>query len=262
MKLILSLFFIFFLISCGLSEHTRFAESGSKLQEEKAHVLVAIGNDFMVNGRLIKATEQFMSAIKVRPDHAEAHYHLGLVLLRRNFLSRGLSSVQKAISLKPNFTQAHNFLARFYLEKKKLRKALQHSVAASRDLIYQNQEESWTLLSIIYSKLKQNGRALVSVRRAKASKPKDCFYRYNISRILLENKKTDLALEAARQADPLCPGKKEKEHLLYLKAVAYFNSSKYIASKSLLDSFQPLSPKIRKSRSELLSKIESLIVSY
>ena len=50
-------------------------------------------------------------AIQINPDHAMAHYNLGLVFEKINNLNDAIASYRTALELKPDFPQASNNLA-------------------------------------------------------------------------------------------------------------------------------------------------------
>ncbi len=45
--------------------------------------------------------------MKIRPDYAEGHYALGVVLAQQKQLARAIEQFQLAIRLKPDYASAH-----------------------------------------------------------------------------------------------------------------------------------------------------------
>jgi protein O-GlcNAc transferase len=62
-------------------------------------------------GDFPEAAEQLRSAIRVKPDYAEAHYTLGTVLKQMNQLPDAAAALREAIRLQPDFLGAHTTLA-------------------------------------------------------------------------------------------------------------------------------------------------------
>jgi len=61
-------------------------------------------------GRLDDAISEFQKALTFKPDSAEAHCQLGIVLGNKNRFDEALAHLQEAIRLNPDYTDARNNL--------------------------------------------------------------------------------------------------------------------------------------------------------
>lgn len=57
------------------------------------------------------AMRQYLEAIRLKPDYAEAHNNYGSALGRKGRLDEAIREFQEAIRLKPDYVQARNNLA-------------------------------------------------------------------------------------------------------------------------------------------------------
>src|SRR5512135_619007 len=60
---------------------------------------------------LVEAAACFQRALRLKPDHASAHYELGTVLAQQGKLDEAIANFQQALRLKPDHAEAHNNLA-------------------------------------------------------------------------------------------------------------------------------------------------------
>ena len=61
-------------------------------------------------GKLEEAIAEFRTAIRLKPDFAEAHYNLGIALAGQGKLEEAIAEYRAAIRLKPDDAEAHNNL--------------------------------------------------------------------------------------------------------------------------------------------------------
>ena len=71
-----------------------------------------------------KALEQYMIAIKLRPDYAEVYNKLGAIYQDRNMPDKAIEQYLIAIKLKPEYIDAHSNLAIIYQERNMPDKAI------------------------------------------------------------------------------------------------------------------------------------------
>jgi tetratricopeptide (TPR) repeat protein len=86
-----------------------------------AHALAVTRNNFLAHinlglelerqGRLDEASDQFRSAIKLRPGEAKAHANLANVLCRQNHVAEGIIEFEEATRLNPNLPAVRYNLA-------------------------------------------------------------------------------------------------------------------------------------------------------
>jgi len=61
---------------------------------------------------------EFLNAIQLKPDYAEAHLRLGTFYANKDKYDKAYDAINKAISLKPDFAEAYGALGFLYLQKK------------------------------------------------------------------------------------------------------------------------------------------------
>lgn len=86
-----------------LDELSRLGESGEEV--------LAAGVRALDAGRVDEAIAAFRRVLASRPDDAEAHYDLGLALVRTNAMAEAEAHFRRAIELKPDYGAAHYNLA-------------------------------------------------------------------------------------------------------------------------------------------------------
>ena len=68
-----------------------------------------MGNALKDNGDLDSAIECYQQSLKIKPDHAEVHNNIGIILAEKGDPEAALDSYAKALKLKPNYFEAcHN----------------------------------------------------------------------------------------------------------------------------------------------------------
>ena len=72
-----------------------------------------------------KRRHSFEQALALRPDYAEAHNNLGIVLWQQGKLEQAVARFEQAIALRPDYAEAHNNLGVVLREQLKLTEARQ-----------------------------------------------------------------------------------------------------------------------------------------
>ena len=83
-----------------------------------------LGACYQAQGLLEDSAKMFETATKIKPDYAEAHFNLGVVLKANDKIDEAIESYKKAIYLVPNYPAAHNNLGNIYKDLNQLNKAL------------------------------------------------------------------------------------------------------------------------------------------
>jgi tetratricopeptide (TPR) repeat protein len=65
-----------------------------------------------------KILEEYLSAIRLKPDYAEAYFRLGMYYANQDKYKKGYEALNKAISLKPAYAEAYCGLGFVYIQKK------------------------------------------------------------------------------------------------------------------------------------------------
>ena len=83
-----------------------------------------LGACYQAQGLLGDSIKMFETAVKIKPDYAEAHFNLGVVLKAKGQLENAIESYKKAIYLVPNYPAAHNNLGNIYKDLNQLDDAI------------------------------------------------------------------------------------------------------------------------------------------
>ena len=70
----------------------------------------SLGVHYVQLGRNDDARAQFLAALELSPDHAVAHYNLGLIAILGNRAEEAFTHLNKAIAAKPTYAEAHSNL--------------------------------------------------------------------------------------------------------------------------------------------------------
>jgi len=93
---------------------------GHVLDEEPTRIPFAynsLGFAYASKGRVDKAIGLYQTALRLKPDYAEAHNNLGIAYASKGQLEMAIEQFQTAVRLKPDLTQAHFNLGLIYLNK-------------------------------------------------------------------------------------------------------------------------------------------------
>jgi tetratricopeptide (TPR) repeat protein len=71
-----------------------------------------MGNAFAGKGMLSEAAAEYAKAIRVKPDYADAHNNLGVVLQRQNRFDEAVAHFTEALRINPNDLRARENLIR------------------------------------------------------------------------------------------------------------------------------------------------------
>ncbi len=103
-------------------KHPRVEEMA---QKKAVRLSYRFGNDLQQAGRPDLAMVQYLDALRIKPDFAEAHYNLGIVCRQMNLVDKALDSFRQATECNPGFSEAHNALGEMLGAKGRLPEALE-----------------------------------------------------------------------------------------------------------------------------------------
>ncbi len=96
----------------------------------KARPYNNLGAALLRGGSLVKAVEQFESALKIKPDYVDAHYNLGYALSRQGNLAGGIHQFAETLRLDPKNLKALNNMGVALALQGRYRQAINYFKAA------------------------------------------------------------------------------------------------------------------------------------
>jgi len=85
-----------------------------------------LGVLYHYQGKLEEAEKQYLEALRINPNHAEAHNNLGALYHYQGKLEEAEKQYLEAIRINPNDAKAHNNLGVLYYNQRQLEKAVKH----------------------------------------------------------------------------------------------------------------------------------------
>jgi tetratricopeptide (TPR) repeat protein len=93
-----------------------------------------LAHRYLDTGRVADASEEYLAALRLDPDNAEAHAHLGLVLFGAGRSELGLEEVERALEVEPRYPEALFFKGLILLEGLDRPRAAADALTAYLDL--------------------------------------------------------------------------------------------------------------------------------
>ena len=100
-----------------LNEAIMEYETALKLKPDYAEAYYNRGNAYRSQGRLDEAIQEYRTALKLKTDYAEAYNNLGSVYYIQRRFDEGIKEYITALRLKPDYPDAHYNLGLAYTEK-------------------------------------------------------------------------------------------------------------------------------------------------
>ena len=229
-----------------------FYEENSRKSPRSSMLALALGNIYMEKNLDERAEEEFLRAIRLKPDFPEAHNNLAIIYKGRNELARALAEIKKALRYNPRYHEALNNMGRIYEKMGKLEEAGE----AYREAIRLNPflPEAHNNLGIVWYRLENFTEAEKEFREALRLRP---FYPeafYNLGNLYLGGGDADRAILNFQEALRIKPD--------YLPARVNLGSSwaqsgDYDSARQEWEEALNLDPDCRPAR-ENLEKLERL----
>jgi Tfp pilus assembly protein PilF len=165
--------------------------------------LIALAQREHHAGRLAEAAAACRQILALRPDIADAHNHLGIILAQQDLLEQAQARFEQAIALRPGYTEAHNNLGNVLLGRGKLDDAAaryEQALTLKPDFTEAHNNLGNVLLSL--GKL---GQAAAEFEQAIAFKPDYAEAHNNLGNALWKQGKLDEALARFEKALALKP---------------------------------------------------------
>jgi tetratricopeptide (TPR) repeat protein len=170
-------------------------------------------------GRLAEAEQLYRQVLVTRPDLADVHVNLGIVLMFRGDLAGAASSCEKGLALRPDHARGHCYLG----DIRAFQNRLDHAVVSyGRALAFKpDYAEAHNSLGNAFFRLGKLPEAASSYQKAIALRPDFAETHNNLGQVLVSLDRLDEAQAAFHQAIALVPGYAEAQnnlgYLLLLK---------------------------------------------
>jgi spermidine synthase len=105
----------------------------------------------MHSGRVTEAIQWYEQALRIDPDHAEAHFNLGLALARAGKVLEAIGHWEQALRIRPGYAEAHNSLGNALAQVGRPQEALQHYEQALKvkpDYVEAQNNLAWLLAAL------------------------------------------------------------------------------------------------------------------
>jgi tetratricopeptide (TPR) repeat protein len=87
---------------------------------------IGMGNVWFSRGDLPKARSHYLASLRIKPDYAEAHNNLALVLMREGRMDEAAAQFREALKDNPDYAEAQANLAKLLSEEGRIEEALEH----------------------------------------------------------------------------------------------------------------------------------------
>ena len=144
-------------------------ETAVSLKPDYAEAHFNLGVVLKVSGRPNLAVESYKKAIELLPNYLGAHNNLGNALKQIGRLEEAVISYQNAIAIKPDYAEAYNNLGITFMSLRRLEEAVNsYEKAISINSEYY---EAHNNLAMAFKKLKRLDKVLINYERANELKP-------------------------------------------------------------------------------------------
>ena len=127
------------------------------------------GNRLRDQGKLEEAVAAFRRAIGIKPDFAEAHSSLGIVLAKQGKVEEAVAAFRRAIGIEPDYAEAHSNLGIMLVSQGKFEEAVaafRRAIGIKPDFV-----EAHSNLGTTLARLGKVEEAVAAFRRAIGIKP-------------------------------------------------------------------------------------------
>ncbi|MFH1728574.1 MAG: tetratricopeptide repeat protein [Pseudomonadota bacterium] len=199
-----------------------FVACSSKSSNEKhitdPDLLFDIAQDFIKQGKFIKASAALFEAQKLDPRNHEIRNMLGFVfMLQKNYI-KSVEHFKEAISLKSDYSDAYVNLAQAYVEQEMWEEAIENSRKALDNLLYFTPYQAYNIIGWSYYKMKKYDKAIEAYSNALKSNPNYIASINNLGLVYLERKDYKKAIDEYYKLLSIC-----KECPETMKSQIYFN---------------------------------------
>jgi tetratricopeptide (TPR) repeat protein len=188
-------------------------------------------------GQLDEAVARFEQALQLRPNYVEAHSNLGATLKQQGKLQLAQARFEQALAIRPDYAEAHNNLGNVLLAQDKLDEA---AACYERALALRpGYAEAHNNLGNVLLRQGKLDEAAARYQQALRLRPDHAEAHYNLGNVLRDQGKLDDAAACYRQAIALRPDYAEAHNNLGTVLVGQENLDEGVACYEQALAFQP-----------------------
>jgi tetratricopeptide (TPR) repeat protein len=101
-----------------------------KLKPDYLEAHQNLGGTYAKQGRVEEAIQEYLTALRLKPDYPGAHNNLGLAYYNQGRLEEAIKEYAEALRLKPDFAEAHYNLGLVYYDQRRLDEAIKEYTSA------------------------------------------------------------------------------------------------------------------------------------
>ena len=152
---------------------------------------ISLGEAYRSKGQVDMAIAQYQTALRLKPDYAEAYLNLGEAYKSKGQFDMAIAQYQTALRFKPNFAEAYYNLGIAYKSKGQFDMAIAQYQTALR--LKPNFIEAYYNLGIAYNSKGQFDMAIAQYQTALRLKPNFAEAHFNLGLIYLNKGSKDMA---------------------------------------------------------------------
>jgi tetratricopeptide (TPR) repeat protein len=171
-----------------------------------------LGEAYYSNGQLDRSIEQYETALRLKPDYAEAHNNLGGVYAAKGHFDRAAEEYQTALRLKPDYAEAYYNLGGVYAAEGHIGNAIAEYQTALR--LKPDFSEAQDALGIAYGMQGRMDKAIAAFKTALRLKPDFVRARYHLAFSYLEKDNVDMAKNELEAILAMSPDFRDARQLL------------------------------------------------
>ncbi|MBP62376.1 MAG: hypothetical protein CMJ62_12725 [Planctomycetaceae bacterium] len=194
-------------VSAGYDQYgLKYLDRYALLAEEDPkypQLLVDFGNVLASKNRFNEALTQYMKALELKPEMANAYHNIGVVHNKLRRLSKAIENYERAVELDPELAKAHKQLAIIMLRRGRFDEASKHF----EETVRLRPESATDYYNLAQSRTQQKeySSAIKSYRRAIEIDPTLAKAHYQLGVLLDSQNENETAMNHLRQAIKLKP---------------------------------------------------------
>ncbi len=154
-----------------------------KIRPDFAEAHNHLGNVLKMKGIYDQAIDHYKEALRIKPEYAEAYYNLGHILAKQGMVADAVKHYSAALKLRPEYPEVHYHLGTALLKQGKIDKAITHYAKA----LNKRPNDAKIFNQLGYALIKKGKINEAGIQFSKAVRAEPLFARahYNLGHVLL-----------------------------------------------------------------------------